>query len=508
MKLTKKSLEQGAGLILAWTAFATTAPAAETPLLRYRNAPQTTNVYQVEMEAKGDAGTDAFKGILFVINLPSTNTIRFQIRGTVNPVRDNSPEPMRYYGYGYGYGSRPRWNIPVSLGDGVEVELDERGQVLRLVGDVPLPLPLGSILPNLVETLAPAAAASWEITEDLSVVDEPQNLGPFWGNPYSIGRTYNYVYGSSSPPPAVLPVSRRSRYTVKETDNGEAVVHKEVQIQSRLRGESGLRITVEGDGEFTFDAGHGVIKKSDIQWQATITTEALSRRVKGAWHSQLLTGEALQKALQPPPPPAPPAPGGVVPLSKFSADDMQQILTDLRSKDMPTRLNAVRRLRTGQVEFVSPEFLSALAGSALEGDAGMQGVTAELLGKFGTKTEVPTLIKFIRSPDNSARQSAINGLGRIKDKRSVEALADLIATGEDVSNQAITALGNIGPAAEDAVLLLLREKHIGTRRLACGILKQIGTQKSLPALKDLAVHSDRPLSEAAADAVRTIQLRR
>ena len=57
------------------------------------------------------------------------------------------------------------------------------------------------------------------------------------------------------------------------------------------------------------------------------------------------------------------------------------------------------------------------------------------------------------------------------------------------------------------MLGLLKEKNLETRVQACNILKQIGTKKSLSPLKDLTVNPSKELSEAAAEACRSIQSR-
>ena len=75
------------------------------------------------------------------------------------------------------------------------------------------------------------------------------------------------------------------------------------------------------------------------------------------------------------------------------------------------------------------------------------------------------------------------------------------------NTDAADALGRIGPAAETAVLGLLKERSNATRWQACGILKRIGTSKSLPALKDLSLASSKELSEAASEAYRAIEAR-
>jgi hypothetical protein len=57
------------------------------------------------------------------------------------------------------------------------------------------------------------------------------------------------------------------------------------------------------------------------------------------------------------------------------------------------------------------------------------------------------------------------------------------------------------------VLALLKEENIETRCQACAIRKQIGTKKNLGPLKNLTLNPSKELSEAAAEACRSIQAR-
>jgi HEAT repeat protein len=138
------------------------------------------------------------------------------------------------------------------------------------------------------------------------------------------------------------------------------------------------------------------------------------------------------------------------------------------------------------------------------------------LANHGTQENVPVLIKCLASTtDQNVRSSIIRGLGRLKDKRAVQPLADVLAMGpadqlqfnSSRNTDAAAALERMGPEAESAVLGLLKEKNSTTRWQACQILKHIGTSKSIPALKDLMLAPSRELSEAAADACRAIEAR-
>jgi HEAT repeat protein len=128
---------------------------------------------------------------------------------------------------------------------------------------------------------------------------------------------------------------------------------------------------------------------------------------------------------------------------------------------------------------------------------------------------VPLLIKALNDPDAGMRVTIAKGLGRLKDSRAIESLANVLASGQNDQpyfrppreSAAAEALVRMGAAAETAVLALLKEKNFETRLQACGILKQIGTKKSLALLKDQTLNPSKEMSEAAAEACRSIQTR-
>ena len=99
---------------------------------------------------------------------------------------------------------------------------------------------------------------------------------------------------------------------------------------------------------------------------------------------------------------------------------------------------------------------------------------------------VQALIDFThKGNDPFAMRDVIIILAKVKEARVAEALAIGIPDlrySDDVS----AALIEFGPIAEPAVEKYLRHESPQTRELACKILAQIGTRKSLPALQTLS----------------------
>ena len=125
-----------------------------------------------------------------------------------------------------------------------------------------------------------------------------------------------------------------------------------------------------------------------------------------------------------------------------------------------------------------------------------------------TTNQVPVLLKLLKDADWSSRQNATKALGKLKDERAIQPLADLIARGGSMYGQdASSALINFGVPAEKAVIALLNERNAETQRQACNILQQIGTGESLDALQKLVGDGEQQTSQAAVDAVRAIKQR-
>jgi hypothetical protein len=87
----------------------------------------------------------------------------------------------------------------------------------------------------------------------------------------------------------------------------------------------------------------------------------------------------------------------------------------------------------------------------------------------------------VQSPDQRRRVGATKALS---DPASAAAVAELLGTPQ--SARAIATLTAMGPAAEVAVIPHLRSDNWFARGDACQVLKVIGTEKSVPALRVIA----------------------
>ncbi len=179
-----------------------------------------------------------------------------------------------------------------------------------------------------------------------------------------------------------------------------------------------------------------------------------------------------------------------------------------------TRQTAARELAlSGRTLKPTPELLAVAVKMTSDREDTVRQAGQVLLANYGTREHLPLLLRALKEADDaSTRMAVARGLGRLQDPRAAEPLAELLASGQSDQSSfyrrestVAEALIKIGPPAEGAVLALLKEKHTETRILACNVLKQIGSKKSLSALKELTANPVKELSEAAAEAVRSIQ---
>jgi hypothetical protein len=141
-------------------------------------------------------------------------------------------------------------------------------------------------------------------------------------------------------------------------------------------------------------------------------------------------------------------------------------------------------------------------------DGRVRTTASQAAVEWGTTEHVPALIALIQEGSDRVvgdRTFAIAALARIKDPRGIEAVAARLVDGWDRGQSKLhEALVRCGPAAEDAVLPYIT-KGASTGPAACAVLKEIGTSKSIPALK--AASTDIWAGQAAQDALKAIEAR-
>lgn len=183
----------------------------------------------------------------------------------------------------------------------------------------------------------------------------------------------------------------------------------------------------------------------------------------------------------------------------FANVDIASTLEDLKAANRGKQWQALDRLaRARPTAERRKAVVSALEALLTDRDWATRGKAVRALGVWGTKDNVPSLVRLLKDDQFSVRHAALAALGRIKDPSAAEAVAARLKELGDrmPAHRALTAMG---PGAEKATRAYLKDGDLFLRVEVCNILADIGTKASLPALQDLAEHDDNPLVKASAD---------
>ena len=165
---------------------------------------------------------------------------------------------------------------------------------------------------------------------------------------------------------------------------------------------------------------------------------------------------------------------------------------------------ALFRLSAATVDSPSPELMALVTAALTDSNIGARQPAMNFVAGHATKEQVPLLLKFLNDSDYGVRQNAIKALARLRDERAIQPLVDLVARSGSSDQDAVSTLTGFGSVAEKAVLTLFNERSTETRRQACAILQQIGTQASLEALQKQVGDSEQSVSQAASQAIQAI----
>jgi hypothetical protein len=204
-----------------------------------------------------------------------------------------------------------------------------------------------------------------------------------------------------------------------------------------------------------------------------------------------------------------PAPGFTGPGGNGQSDVnlVDDALSELKEFDPPRRKRALGRLAHAPVNASRRvEVAEAITPMLQDPDGWTRGDAAKALAVWGGPESVPALIEAINDSEFAVRWAAIDALKVLKDPQAAGALATKVAENKD-RGKAVDALKAIGPPAESAVIPLLGDGDHWVRREACLILKEIGTEASVPGLKTIAMRNAGLDSRAAVEALDALRLR-
>jgi hypothetical protein len=181
------------------------------------------------------------------------------------------------------------------------------------------------------------------------------------------------------------------------------------------------------------------------------------------------------------PPPAPAAPPHAA--AKTGDPGMDRLLFDLEAVD-----GAIRKAATDRLIGMKPNQHRAVVAKRLAEQLPVvepfdREPLIRALGVWATAAEVPTLIQLLDSPEIHIRNVTLDALGKLRDGRAVKPVVRCFKALNTRwhSEQALKALGHM---AEREVLALLEQPDQDLWVPAIYVLAEIGTEQSLPALRE------------------------
>jgi hypothetical protein len=472
------------------------------PELRYGSNGRSTNVYRVEIEALSEQGKEILGGFVSVISSSQhAGKIDYDFRGMVQGRWEPPP------GRGAAFSYIPSGYYPAYLGEGCSLQFNEHGQILSEAGNVPLACPLGSLMQLFVEPLPHSPTNAWEVRDNATIVFHPSPMSIL--GPASITTPPNNPAPiRGRPSQVVYPVTRQMTYATSTNETSQILrIKKQVRIESALQVGDEPRIDATGDGEIIFDRGLGAIRESSLKCKTLLNSETMQGRRTTTLSLKLLEGAERERVLRPPQPIS-----GV--RTNLTPQEIQRLTqTIVAPAGSNEKLRALARLNEQPFTNAPVELVAELARIAANpNDPGYYMATA-LLAKHCNKSHVPLFLEMLKQK-TSVRNTAMAALGQLQEKRAIGPLCEILAGAESSpyygygNSDAADALIKIGPEAEPPVLELLKtQKSVAVRRQACSVLREIGTKRSLPTLKEVVGSPNEDLSKAAAEAIREIQKR-
>jgi HEAT repeat protein len=187
----------------------------------------------------------------------------------------------------------------------------------------------------------------------------------------------------------------------------------------------------------------------------------------------------------------------------------QEVWADLHSREQHRRKAALERLANLKPNASRAVVAQELIELTKVEDVWIRQGAVKALGAWGSKDEVPALQRAMAHNDVFTRKEALKVVGRFRDERTLEGV--IVGFRDPMTRaEAGQALRDMGPMAETSVLALIKSlprDEWMLKKPAIEVLADIGTEKSVPVLTDVATNGHRFAAEPAQKALAAIAKR-
>ncbi len=381
--------------------------------------------------------------------------------------------------------------IPTDLGrgfNGHELTLDDRGRVVNQRGESQLPFVLGNLAQLLIEPFPAEAAATWTNTESTTI-----RITSEWPPRSPFRRDVEQER---------LNAEESTTFTITDVTDDTVVITKEYRLATVETVKDQPRMELTGSGEITFDRRRRL--PSAMDYEANFIVREDNQEVKHPLtvRFRLLSDEELaaheeQVALAAAERKAPP-----------TGEQRASLLEDLTSGDVARGRKALIDMQPKEpsADQEDVELAAALAKWLSHEDQSLRHLAGQSLEKWATQEEIPELLAALDDDAQIVANSAMKALGRLRASEAVERLVENLSQSQS-RLAASEALKSIGADAEEQTLTALDHADWVVRLEACRILQEIGTEKSVEALRTVSQDDEnglvRQVSQQAADAIES-----
>jgi hypothetical protein len=198
----------------------------------------------------------------------------------------------------------------------------------------------------------------------------------------------------------------------------------------------------------------------------------------------------------------------IVAMSSSIAEEqkIEACLQAMASRDPGRREEGARQLRTLAPTHRRDEVARALGALLFDGHPQVQMPAILALEKWARAEDIPLLIKAIGHPKREIHMEVCKIIGTFKDERTIKPLMKSFPYA-DTRLGVMTAFRKMGPMVENELIPYLKSQELDLCRDTINVLKDIGTQRSVPALRALASGRNVVLRDASREALSAITAR-
>jgi HEAT repeat protein len=169
----------------------------------------------------------------------------------------------------------------------------------------------------------------------------------------------------------------------------------------------------------------------------------------------------------------------------------RQNLADLTCFDTGRRCRACERFVKIEPNAMQSEVTQGLEDCLRHRQTLVRSAAAKALLKWATSENVPAMVKQLeQEEDNHVAGNLADALAPLKDERSAEAVAALMAKGLHFRVRAAKPLKAMGSVAETAVAKYTSHSDPEARRVAIEVLAEVATSQSVPKLVEILEPKD------------------